>query len=801
MNVRTIIGRRPQISRGDTHTQIDTVLSGFFRVVHTESAGGVQNYFPPPTIIPPPPIPSHEFRDNTCFINCHVINAPPVKESSRVVEMGHFARYRGYGHNRWMRPVTNRRIPSEEIIIFRFRNITKGFYYPRHQTLVIARMGYDYRSLANLDTIWRWLRAPENQLTLRPIPEDEQPATAARVKLLVGTDPEFEVLGPTLQPIMPERGEYSDYLRASIGLDGAGSQLEFRPKAGTVDQVVKELTALMKKVKHRICTTGHRYSLGGHIHLGYGHSYQPTSDLLWLLDQYLGLPTIDLSGRARGGYKCLSAVETKPHGFEYRSCPAAIFDHPELARLSMTIAQNVCERYANGGMFTVRQHGVGREEYVNCGILRDDDYDRWVYMLTNYPSEPYDCRVNWAPANELAQPIERLLTAAEIQAEMLARQDEIRCHEEDVRRAQERNELDRAARDADRERRAAREQAILAAQAVDSMGLSFADDWVPSTITQMRDLIRAGTQDNIQFFGLSQSREAVTYGYEVEGYQRLALAEHESWAGRYGIPWRLRMGHEPEEMMRRHAAAILEVHRVGGNAVPLHVTEAMGRVATLVNRHAAPIRLRRPNSAPDPVPDPVELVNPFAPPVIDRWTMMPPEPIPFSEDAASYLAPPTEAITPPPITQLQERRNMYDNFLLDVTTGLNNTEDPLDQTVAVEMLRIRRRQLGLRALSSGGLRLALGIASPPRVEMEEPGDDEGGNDPGTATPPSEQTFEQLIRRHGVSFRRDVEQTRHDLLRGGFINIDSCIERLQEYRRDRRMHPLHVDQLRRLLTCA
>jgi hypothetical protein len=559
---RYVIGRPPRVANTDANAQLESMLGGNFAIVHGE---------PPPYIrrtwrryaytfgrqtvnvesIPPPV--TREFAPMTCYIGVQVINAPAVKKTSSILELGRMGRDRG-GIIKWYRPKTTRSMKSEECRIYRFGNKTKAMYYPKNQTLVMAWMGYGYRTYAAVEVIMDRIRGEFNPVGIDTLPPQEIP----HITLTIGADPEFEILDAHGVVIHPNAALYPNRSVSAIGIDGAGSQLELRPTAGTIETVVGSITTLMKAVKHRLSTIGDKYPLGGHIHIGYGFRYRPPEELLWLLDQYLGMPTCELSGTARGYYKGMGNIEDKPHGFEYRTPPAAIFESPRFTELSMKIALNVCERYANCESFFVRQYGVAKDEYVNYGVLTGMEYDEWERLLTSYPwhDKQHDCRLNWALPDQLSEPHERIKTPDELREERRVA-EEMRVAEQ--RRQQERTAT-QAAQDArrmvSREEQQRRDNDMLAAQTLDHAGIVFGDDWAPEALVFFRDEIRMLTESDIQLFGLAENRGDVTYGYSVDGYNRLVNAENSTWTGRCGVPWRVRMNQAGYAEMREHVAAI-----------------------------------------------------------------------------------------------------------------------------------------------------------------------------------------------------------------------------------------------------
>jgi hypothetical protein len=135
---------------------------------------------------------------------------------------------------------------------------------------------------------------------------------------------------------------------------------------------------------------------------------------------------------------------------------------------------------------------------------------------------------------------------------------------EEMRVAEQRRQQERtatqAAQDArrmvSREEQQRRDNDMLAAQTLDHAGIVFGDDWAPEALVFFRDEIRMLTESDIQLFGLAENRGDVTYGYSVDGYNRLVNAENSTWTGRCGVPWRVRMNQAGYAEMREHVAAI-----------------------------------------------------------------------------------------------------------------------------------------------------------------------------------------------------------------------------------------------------
>jgi len=149
------------------------------------------------------------------------------------------------------------------------------------------------------------------------------------VAFKLGADPEFEELLQEngYEPIYTNRTGLE--IEDEIGCDGAGAQLELRPKpANTPKELVKNIKQLIELIPP-VSVKGDKYPIGGHIHIGLPFKFE----YIELLDDFLGRRFLNLSGMARAGYKKLGSYELKPWGFEYRSLPSACYTTPELLRL------------------------------------------------------------------------------------------------------------------------------------------------------------------------------------------------------------------------------------------------------------------------------------------------------------------------------------------------------------------------------------------------------------------------------------------------------------------------------------
>jgi hypothetical protein len=205
-------------------------------------------------------------------------------------------------------------------------------------------------------------------------------------RISLGCDPEFECIDP-LDPsyiLDPPACAKSGSIYDSIGVDGAGLQVELRPRPAlkplslvhNLRQLFVEFARLAPDIG--LAVVGDEHPVGGHIHVGLGRKLTPPENLLTLLDDFLGIPTTSLSGYARGSYGQPSDYETKDHGFEYRTPPAAIFHHPAIARISLKIARNITHKFFS--CYTFRYNDPPNTyDYMRIAGLT---FDEAVYFLS-----------------------------------------------------------------------------------------------------------------------------------------------------------------------------------------------------------------------------------------------------------------------------------------------------------------------------------------------------------------------------------------------------------------------------------
>jgi len=192
--------------------------------------------------------------------------------------------------------------------------------------------------------------------------------------ITVGCDPEFLVVDSTNHK-RSFMGNLTDD-HGNIGSDHGGRVGELRPKHGTPKEVVEHIREQMKWIKEYlgpsqklIAGGGGEYqeSIGGHIHIGgirlqnnYAsftrwrnrgmrqlqlNAVDPEHKLIFAFDFFIGLRLQKIQGGKRApssSYGKASDIESKSHGFEYRTAPSWLTD-PVLAESVLVIAQKIVE--------------------------------------------------------------------------------------------------------------------------------------------------------------------------------------------------------------------------------------------------------------------------------------------------------------------------------------------------------------------------------------------------------------------------------------------------------------------------
>lgn len=288
---------------------------------------------------------------------------------------------------------------SIDCIQITLNDMSIGYYLPTLNSWVIGNWIWHEHYISNvMKYLWPIL---VDRIGLRPCsnsifggPKKQKEKIAVKI----GADPEFEL--KKNNRVIRASGVINtrDSCVDQIGLDGAGDQVEIRPDPGTPGEVVRSMRNLIRKFSEDypdmdLTDDGGIYPLGGHIHVGLGSNIDIPRDLVTILDDFIGKPTIDTSGKARGGYKGLSAVRSQPHGFEYRSTPAAVFQNPNITFITCKIMKNLCEHYFNEEVIEYSDVPTVAD-YMKWGGLTKKQAETFINFEKNYKPQS-SIRASW----------------------------------------------------------------------------------------------------------------------------------------------------------------------------------------------------------------------------------------------------------------------------------------------------------------------------------------------------------------------------------------------------------------------
>ena len=110
----------------------------------------------------------------------------------------------------------------------------------------------------------------------------------------------------------------------------------------------------------------------------------PDFELMSLLDDFIGIPTKALSGSARSEYGHLSDHRAQPHGFEYRTPPAAVFQNPAISCIVLTLARNLTKNYLNAATFEYDNRNLTLEDYIKYGGLTKQQAKYYITFCKKY---------------------------------------------------------------------------------------------------------------------------------------------------------------------------------------------------------------------------------------------------------------------------------------------------------------------------------------------------------------------------------------------------------------------------------
>jgi len=288
---------------------------------------------------------------------------------------------------------------STDVVAFSYNNNIAFYYLPDFNSWICGDLGWHPHYITYfVEPVFPQIMDELHLLEIdNAITQKEKPEN--KIEVLVGCDPEFELLKNN-RVLKADRHINNDNMYNSpIGVDGAASQVEIRPPPGAPAQVTRNIRGLIKKFsedysEYDLSTQGNKYPLGGHIHIGIGMEYSPTSDLLGIIDDFVGKPTLDLSVEARSDYKRLGAARRQPHGFEYRSTPAAVFAEPHIANITMKLTKNICEKYFNEEKINYEDRPT-IDDYITIGGLTKKQATYFLEFCGKYTPKRNSIRASW----------------------------------------------------------------------------------------------------------------------------------------------------------------------------------------------------------------------------------------------------------------------------------------------------------------------------------------------------------------------------------------------------------------------
>jgi len=240
-----------------------------------------------------------------------------------------------------------RDIPCSRLIQITYGSHAFGYYCIRNNVLVTTDFAHDNGNQPHVAAIFEYLKEA-GLLTELTRPENQ-------AKITLGTDPEMEALvqGKCIPGnMLPSINVYN---KAYISHDGARNQRELRPDPSEspeelVDNI-KDLIRISSFFNEDLSIEGKLFTLGGHIHIG---GTSPSTELITILDYFLN-PFNEFSNeeRKKSKYGKKGDFRYQPHGFEYRTPPAAWLLTPELALKTLQLTKVVVESLINGKDVTI----------------------------------------------------------------------------------------------------------------------------------------------------------------------------------------------------------------------------------------------------------------------------------------------------------------------------------------------------------------------------------------------------------------------------------------------------------------
>ena len=348
--------------------------------------------------------------------------------------------------------------------------------------------------------------------------QGRQERRISRKDVTVGCDPEFELIGRDGEVHEADRILHEGTgANIEIGTDGAGSQVELRPRPSHMPEtVVRNIKNLLKRFTHsypgyKLSYDGRRFSVGGHIHSGVRGvtiTNEMARTMALVMDDFIGKLVIPLAGSARqySSYNTLTKFRVQPWGFEYRTPPAAAFANPRMAKLCMKACRMICFTFMNKKRFSY-QDAPTVADYKNICHFTAAEHDEFKTLCSQLRNDSNkDLMAKWG-VNVVPYRRTRRTTAAPAAP-------------------------------------------VVQIPVAPALSIQFSDDWNNSRRAQIESAIRAmftptTLSINLDLFGLRADRGHVTAGIILTGADCI---EHPNagWQSgtrtlRIGLPYDFRM--------------------------------------------------------------------------------------------------------------------------------------------------------------------------------------------------------------------------------------------------------------------
>lgn len=240
-----------------------------------------------------------------------------------------------------------------------YDGILAGYYCPQNNVFCTGDLAHEPEQRVHIQALLEGMEK-EGLLVLQGMEKAKRVVT-------LGADPELETtVNGTLTSAF-ELPQLCTREKAYISHDGMTQpQRELRPDpADTPEELVENIRDLIKISSffgEDLSVVGQTLSLGGHIHIG---NASPSRELTMVLDYFLSpFNDFNTESRKKSNYGKTGDVRVQPHGFEYRTPPAAWLLTPKLAKMTLELTKNVVEKIINGEDVEVSDN-FDNEEYKN----------------------------------------------------------------------------------------------------------------------------------------------------------------------------------------------------------------------------------------------------------------------------------------------------------------------------------------------------------------------------------------------------------------------------------------------------